>query len=265
MVLRSLGACVLIAAVTTGGATASDPREVVPRFSLGARTAAADDEVALRVARTPRLPQREIRLYLVPTDVAASVRSRFNSRLSFIGTVRASRHARLVFTLPPLEAGSYALAYWCRGCLARGKGIGVQASPELRVNRPSGEGCLTTVPNGSTPPGLKSLPQHHGNGMLWALLPGDGVYRDRPESDGTFFEKIPWFAAGISGELKVSARRLDASGQSPRTQAVPGWPEGFRGSGSWASRVWFTSEGCWKVTGRIRDVSLSFIVGVAST
>jgi hypothetical protein len=41
MVLRGLGACVLIAAVFAGGATASDPRGAIPAFSLGAAAAAA--------------------------------------------------------------------------------------------------------------------------------------------------------------------------------------------------------------------------------
>jgi hypothetical protein len=55
--------------------------------------------------------------------------------------------------VPLLEAGRYALAYWCRGCLPRGKGIGVQASVKLRVTAPAGEGCPTTEPNGNEPPG----------------------------------------------------------------------------------------------------------------
>lgn len=259
MVLRSLGACVLIAAVTTGGATASDPRGVVPRFSLSATTATADDDVALRVARAPRVPQREIRLYLVPADVAASIRSRFDSRLSFIGTVRASRHARLVFTVPPLEAGRYALSYWCRGCLPRGKGIGVQASPKLRVTAPVGEGCPTTKPNGNVPPvgpGSWADFQWHGNGALWIWLRPDGIL----VTNALGGEKKIWVAKQWLSGLAVHYRMLDPPSAPVTAQVVSGTLSGYDGP-SWASRMSF-QPGCWQISGRLGDVSLSFVVQV---
>jgi len=259
MVLRSLGACVLIAAVTTGG-TASNPGDVVPRFLLSATAATTDDEVALRVVRTPRLPLREIRLYLVPTGVAASIRSRFDSRLSFIGTVPASRHARLVFTVPPLEPGRYALAYWCRNCLRRAKGIGVQASPKLRVTAETGEGCPTTKPNGNVPPvarGSWTGFQWHGNGALWVWLRPDGML----VTNALGGEKKIWVAKECgSGPLTVNYRTLDTPSAPITAPVVSGTLSGYDGP-SWASRMSF-QPGCWQISGRLGDVSLSFVVQV---
>lgn len=256
MIRRSLGVCILIAAVTTGVTTASNSGDVVPRFLLDATTAAADDEVALRVARTPRLPQREIRLYLVPTGVAASVRTRFDSRLSFIGSVRASRHARLVFTVPALEAGRYALAYWCRGCLPRGKSLGVQASPKLRVTAPAGEGCQTTRPNGNRPSGAPPAWtgwNHHGNGQLSVLLRSDGTVVTNPLGG----YKMRWLASpGVSGPLTVWYRLLD-----PPSAPLTARTGTLNGSDSTMSQMSF-EPGCWQITGRLDDVSLSFVVQV---
>ncbi len=224
-----------------------------------------------------RARQGPIRLYLVPKATAASIRSRFDPRVFFIGAMTLDSRGRgaLIFSVPPLESGPYLIAGWCARCPESNQpAFFVQAvnaeiparyrrQALLRISSPDpARTCSVTLPNGSTPPGLRPLPNYHGNGMLWATLPGDGIYRGRPDTDGNFFEKILWYAAGTSGELRVTARRIDAPAPTPRTQPVPGSPPGFRGTGSWATRVWFTSEGCWKVTGRIRDVSLIFIARV---
>ncbi|MBA3376404.1 MAG: hypothetical protein H0U00_11445 [Actinobacteria bacterium] len=258
MALRSLGACVLVAVFITAGATASGSDSVVPRFSLSATTATTDDEVTLRVVRTPRISQGEIRQYLVPANVAASVRSRFDPRLSFIGTVRASRQARSVFTVPPLEAGRYALAYWCRGCLPRGKGIGIQASPRLRVTVPAGEGCPTTKPNGNVPPlapGSWTGFQWHGNGALWTWLRPDGIL----VTNALGGEKKIWIAKE-SGLFRVRYWMLDPPSSPVTAQVISGTLSGYDGP-SWASRMSF-QPGCWQITGRLGDVSLSFVVQV---
>lgn len=263
MSLRSLGAGVAIAAVVIGGAAASGSRGVVvPRFTLGATTATVDDEVALRVGQAPTLPPgREIRLYLVPAGVARAVLSRFDSRLSFVGTVRASRHARLVFTVPPLAAGSYALAYWCRGCLPHGKSIGSQASPLLRVNAPAGEACPTTKPNGNVPRGAPtswSGFQWHGNGALWVFLRPDGVLM----ANALGGWKQVWVAEQwVSESLAVHYRMLDPASAPLTARVGSGTLTGYDGP-SWASRMSF-QPGCWQITGRRRDVTLSFVVQVA--
>jgi hypothetical protein len=308
--VRAVTACVTFLAVvpTFGPATVANPLELhsmamsmfsgetTPNVSLSSIEATArdvkffflfsrssakpGDRVTVRSNGTPRdfspqqgigLFQKPIRLYLVANTAARKVRSRFDSRVFFIGVITLDSRGRgmLTFSVPPLASDSYAIAGWCFQCGFFVQAAGVEVSPRyrrqafLRVSSADpARVCFVTLPNASTPPGLNALPNYHGNGMLWALLPGDGVYRLRAESDGTFFAKIPWVAAGTTGELRVSAQRIDAPAPTPRTQTVPGSLLGFRGP-SWAARVWFTSEGCWKVTGRIGDVSLIFIARVA--
>jgi hypothetical protein len=244
------------------GAAAAASRGI-PRFSLSATTATANDDLTLRVEETPRLLQRQIRLYLVPRGVAPTVRSRADPRLSFIGSVRASRRAPLVFTVPPLEPGRYALAYWCRGCFPRGKDVGVQASPGLRIDAPAEQGCHMTSPNGNPPPGAPSLTDgwnYHGNGALWALLPPNGMLVANPLGG----YKMPWLARpGVSPTARLTVQYRMAGSASPPLKAVTvtGTLIGYEGP-SWASRMSF-EPGCWQITGRLLDVSLSFVVQVA--
>jgi hypothetical protein len=260
MGLRSLGACTIAAAVLTAGAAASDARVVVPRFSLSATIATTNDSVTLRVERPLRVPQTEIRLFLVPTRVAGAIRSRFDERLSFIGSVRSARHARMLFTVPPLEPGSYVLAYWCRGCLSREKRIGVQLSPTLRFSSPTGTGCPKTVPNGNVPPGAPSTLRFHGNGSLWALLPSDGIFFAN-SLDG-WNVKLPWLARpGASGSLAVRYRMLGDPSPPLVAPAIFGSLGNYSGP-SWASRMAF-KPGCWQITGRLQDATLSFVAQVA--
>jgi hypothetical protein len=191
------------------------------------------------------------------------VRSRFDARLTFIGSVAVSRktRSRLRFTVPALEAGSYLLAYWCRGCLPSRKGLGVQASPVLRIDVPTGsEPCLVTKPNGNVPAGVLPSAHWHGNGALWASLPLDGVYVNRtPEN--TLFEKRIWLAkVGVDGPLNVRYRRLSSPSARRTAATIRGTLSGYDGP-AWASREYFTA-GCWEVTGRASDASLSFIVQV---
>jgi len=256
--LRRLGACVVAtSSVFNGGAAASSAHSVVPpRFFFNATTAAENDAIALRVEQAPSLREREIRLYLVPAGLAATMRSRFDSRLSFIGSVRSSRRARLVFTVPPLTPGSYALAFWCRGCLPRGQGLGLQASPKLRITAPIGEGCSTTRPNGHRPFG--ALPawsgwNYHGNGKLFALLRSDGRLVTNPLGG----YKMRWSAnKGVSGQFTVRYWMLD-----PLSAPLAARTGTLNGSDSMMSQMRFEPR-CWQISGRVGDVSLSFVAQV---
>ncbi len=170
--LRRLGARVVVASsVFIGGASVSSAHSVVPRFSFNPTSAAENDAIALRVEQAPSLREREIWLYLVPAGLAATISSRFDSRLSFIGSVRSSRRARLVFTVPPLTAGSYALAF---------------------------------RPLGALP--AWSRWNYHGNGKLFALLRSDGTV----VSDPLGGYKMRWAAnQGVSGPFTVRYWMLD--------------------------------------------------------
>ena len=209
------------------------------------------DRVTLHVDGTRS--GRPVRLYLVERAHARTVRSRYDARLHFVGTVVPRRaHGVLRFEVPPLESGVYVA--WCAGCRAN--------SAPLQVTMPAATAaaCPVTIPNGSVPPGVPPASTYHGNGALWTSLPQDGRHVN-PNPTAPLFLKMPWGARGATGRLFVRSVRLDASAPAVDAETIPGTWHGFRGSASWASRMYF-DDGCWKVTGRVADISLSFVVHI---
>jgi hypothetical protein len=134
-------------------------------------------------------------------------------------------------------------------------------------------GCTVTVPNGSEPPGVFS---HHGpndnpgknsnlygNGKLWTTLWPNGTVKFRPggpgsvNSDGSLSMKFPWWR-GVRGKLTIEGKRLDAS--APPLRAII--PEGYPDTGFQSTGLVFPTEGCWEVTGKVGDTSLTFVTRV---
>lgn len=240
----------MIAATVLAAAALAAPPPVA--FGFDHVSAAPNDRVTVHAQGLLR-PER---LYLVRSDVARSVRSRFDARLAYVGRlVPSRRHAMLIFSVPPLDTGVY--VPWCAGC-------GNRRSGELRVNTPPAtpESCPVTVANGDVPRGLRSTGWNfHGNKLLAAAIPTDGSYADG-DRDGIVDAKIIWVAGGLFSPLAVRYVRIDVRGPVLDAREVPGTLTGFPGP-SWASRMSFT-VGCWKITGRVADVSLSFVVKVAA-
>jgi hypothetical protein len=160
--------------------------------------------------------------------------------------------------------------------------------------------CPVTVPNGNEPPSsdpLSRLPpwmaernregdslvlptphglpsSFHGNGKLWTILSPNkarrwpGLNQDgAPELE----MDINW-VKGIRGILTIKGRRLDGP-----TGPLHAMHIGWSGAGSarpapWAdgishvtTGVFFPSEGCWEITGKIDDIDdseLTFVVEV---
>lgn len=219
------------------------------------RAAAQPNE---RVTVTSALGE-PVRLYLVRQDVARAVRSRTDRRLSSIGVVRANRS--LTFNLPPLDAGTYSLAVWCGRC----KGARFRTgAARLRV-LPSA-GCPVTRPNGNRPSRQPRSVGWYGNGLLWAGLEADGTYsvpRDRVAADGSIGNKLLWVTAPPWDKPTVSGVRIDAAAPPLR---VLGVNTGSFQSGdvdpSHMSAVSFPTSGCWRLTARVADVSLTYVVEV---
>ncbi len=249
--------------------------------------AAANDRVTVRAGGTPRSftlnqrkkPfQRPVRLYLVSTAVAAEVHSRFDSRLSFVGSVVLGRNSRglLTFNLPPLDPGAYTLAYWCPGCArySRGRTFYVQDPAQfvepyrsqalLQVDTTNP--CPITVPNGSQPPRQPRNVSWYGNGLLWAAwLSRDGIFAVPPErvnADGSIATKLFWVTSPPQRAPAISGQRLD--GPAPPLQMLGANMGSFSGAlnPSWATPVVLPTAGCWRVTARVRDVSLAYVVDV---
>jgi hypothetical protein len=250
-------------------------------------SAAPNDRVTVRAGGTPKnfgqrqrvKPfQRPVRLYLVRTEVAAQVRSRFDTRLSFVGSVVLVKNGRglLKFSVPPLDPGMYTIAYWCPGCApySGGRTFYVQDPGQfvepyrsqalLRVE--TTESCPVTIPNGSNPPRQPRIVTWHGNGLLWAAwLNPDGIYTVPPDQvgpDGSIGAKLYWVTSPPRSAPAISGQRLDAP--APPLQMLGANMGSFSGAAnpSWATAVVFPTPGCWRVTARMKDVSLTYAVDV---
>ena len=94
--------------------------------------------------------------------------------------------------------------------------------------------------------------------------PARGVELRAREADGTLSDKLGWLPRdGFTGALRVHGERLDGPGRL--TVLSVNWGYSSDGRGSWASAVRFPSEGCWRIFGRVRDVSLAYVVRVVAS
>jgi hypothetical protein len=105
--------------------------------------------------------------------------------------------------------------------------------------------------------------RRYGTGRLWVFLPASGilhVQRNKPD-DGMYGTKLGWIPdRNRNLTLTVSGRRLDAPGR----MTVRGvyWGHSSTGKGSWASAVAFPQGGCWRITGRAGQTTVSYVVRV---
>jgi hypothetical protein len=114
--------------------------------------------------------------------------------------------------------------------------------------------CPITRPNGSEPPGSTFGAEFHGDGSIWVGTWNSNVVVWKPEADGSIGAKFGWWRV-VSGRLSIEGRRLD--GPAPPLRADV--PDGYGPSGFQASGIIFPSEGCWEVTGRVGNASLTFV------
>jgi hypothetical protein len=240
-------------------------------FFLFDRTTAEPGEVvSIRLGGTPktytvrdrRPPLKQaIRVYLVPTESAYDVRGRFDQRLHFVGLVRPDRDTRgvLTFRAPPLDSGTYAVASWCPGCATYSRGSTFFAQTIPRVSRYREEMALRVrMPDATERCPVTKGP--YGNGLLSnPLLRADGSLPVVRDQDGTLFQKLPWIPhRGLTGRLTVLGERLDAPSPPLKVLNVF-WGHSSTGKWSWATPVEFPSEGCWRITGRVNDVTLTYV------
>jgi hypothetical protein len=124
----------------------------------------------------------------------------------------------------------------------------------------SATGCPVTLPNGHHPPGQTSR-LSHGNGRLWVELYPRGVirpaYYGRARPNGAIAVKFPW-TRGVTGQLRISVRRLDGDGPALRSWV----PNGYGRTGFQSTAIVFPTTGCWVVTGRVGGASLTFVTKV---
>ena len=135
-------------------------------------------------------------------------------------------------------------------------GSSTSATPPTGTPQP----CPVTVPNGSTPPLEVEDRFHHGNGELWTDLPWpEGTIVVSPDHighDGWFWMKKGWWRAERGGKLTIEGRRLDA----PALPLAAEIAAGYDHSHFQATGVGFPTEGCWEITGRVGEASLTVVV-----
>lgn len=244
-------------------------------FLFSPTSAKPGDRVTVRLGGTPagfsladraRPLQRPIRVYLVPDAVAAEVRTRFDARLHFVGSLVPDRNARglLAFRVPPLDTGTYVVAAWCPQCARHSSGRMFFTLPVPRTSRYGDQVRLQVgMPEASVAcPVTRSAREWYGNGMLWTQVDEAGFLRVLRRPDGSLFQKLAWLPKqGFTGSLSVRGDRLDARSAPLRVLNVF-WGYGTSGPtarGSWATPVEFPSEGCWRITARVADVTLSYV------
>jgi hypothetical protein len=115
--------------------------------------------------------------------------------------------------------------------------------------------CPLTDANGNIPSGA-SFPgqEFHGNDALAVGFWKSNVVVWERQSDGSIDAKFGWWRV-VSGRLQIEGRRLDGAAR-PLTARVP---DGYFDSGFQPVGIVFPTEGCWEVTGRIGDESLTFV------
>jgi hypothetical protein len=119
--------------------------------------------------------------------------------------------------------------------------------------------CPVTLPNESVPPEATDWgpEDSYGNGKLWTLFwPHNVVVADEGyvEPDGSIGMKWPWWR-GVSGRLKIEGRRLDGKARPIRADI----PSAYGVSDFQPSSIYFSTEGCWEVTGKAGGRSLTFV------
>jgi hypothetical protein len=124
--------------------------------------------------------------------------------------------------------------------------------------------CPVTLPNGMTPPNEVSDPSYHGNGTIWTALWPEGIVVFRPSgsgvinSDGSLRMKWPWWRS-IEGPVIIGAVRLDAPAPRMQTNVLRGPEDGYGTTGFHPSGLLFPTPGCWEVTAKVQDATLSFV------
>jgi hypothetical protein len=125
--------------------------------------------------------------------------------------------------------------------------------------------CRVTIPR-TTPDSLRSAlgtQNAYWNANLYsASLWPDATVTIGPKGvgsilpDGSLEMKYPWFrAAGLTGKLTITGRRLDAAAPPLKARI----PSGYSDTGFQATALIFPTEGCWEITGRVGDTTLTFV------
>jgi hypothetical protein len=126
--------------------------------------------------------------------------------------------------------------------------------------------CDVTKPNGIAAGSEQAEPSSYGNRQVsvgpFGLWP-EGTVVFKPggagfvTSEGSLGMKFGW-RRGVRGQLTVEGRRLDAPAPPLRASI----PKGYGEIGFQSTALVFSTPGCWEVTGRVADASVTFVTKV---
>lgn len=125
--------------------------------------------------------------------------------------------------------------------------------------------CPVTLPTSGAPPNVPAPPEpmHYGNGALWTVLRPQGLVVFAPGGpgfvlpDGALGIKWAWIPS-VPGDLTVEGRRLDGAAP-PLRVAHTGEAVTDRGQRFFPTYLIFPTAGCWEVTERVGEASLTFV------
>ncbi len=138
----------------------------------------------------------------------------------------------------------------------------VPSVPSQSPTSESESSCAVTIANGQRPDAWPEAGVYQGNGKLFTQLWPDGTVLANAsdiQANGSISVKFPWYRA-LAGHLEITGHRLD--GSSPPLTA---WiPDGYGDIGFQSTAILFPTPGCWEVTGRVQQASLSFVTRIVS-
>jgi hypothetical protein len=145
----------------------------------------------------------------------------------------------------------------------------IAAPTNASLPPPPEPACAVTAPNGVTRPGRQPVADGHANDVLWTLLWPEGRVVFEPGGpgfilpDGSLGMKWPWVPVApgelplVPEDLSITGRRLDGPAPPLRAQISTGTIE--YGYFFFPSYLIFATPGCWEVTGRLGQESLTFV------
>lgn len=145
----------------------------------------------------------------------------------------------------------------CTGSVLSAKGPSSPTPTLISASASSPSACPVTLPTGKVAPGESPDRLSYGNGALWVDLWPDGKVLIDPqhvESDGWLEMKFPWYR-GVPGSLSITGHRLDVPAPPLRARI----PDGYGNQGFQSTSIAFPMEGCWQVTGKVGDASLTVV------
>ena len=139
----------------------------------------------------------------------------------------------------------------------------MRARTHLRIE--TAGACPVTLPNRNLPPGQPRSVPWYGNGLLWAGLSRDGVFAASPDqvaADGSIGNKLLWATTPATSKPAISGERLDAPAPPLQVLRVNRGSFANATRPSYMSPVSFPTAGCWRLTARLGDLSLTYVVSV---